>query len=83
MMTVMKVTGMRLPEAVVHPGLKVMEAPKVRARQRSVLHKARVPARPRGKKSSKGKESSGPKQQLPCQGNGRHRRGKKAVSFLH
>ena len=54
---------------------------KGKAKVRAAQGKGPSPAK--GKKSSKGKESSGPKQQLPCQGNGRHRRGKKAVSFLH
>ena len=61
LMTVMKATGMRLPEAVVHPGPKVMEAPKVRARQRSVLHKAKDSSPAKGKKSSKGKLWEGPR----------------------
>ena len=60
-------------------GAKGKSKTKVRAAQ----GKDSSPAK--GKKSSKGKVSSGkapgPKQQLPCQGHGRHRRGKTALGF--
>ena len=76
MMTVTKATGMRLPEAVVHPGLKVTFAlplPLARAAQ------GKSPSQAKGKKSSKGKESSG----RPRPKAAMHRRGKTALGFLH
>ena len=62
-------------------GAKGKDKAKVRAAQ------GKGPSPAKGKKSSKRqgelREGPGPKQQLPCQGHGRHRRCKKALGFLH